>query len=171
MDSIKDRMSAKKVAVVGVTSEPDAVAKKTMKDWGVSVTLVGNPDNKIARGCIEDGVIPTLAITMPQDTIHPRIGSKKNYPHGCVQPGMAYVILPKNTIFRWAVVPSISTIGGAAKRLDPIDTWNRVYPALSTPTASTPLVAIEPGRIMGCFETFCCLWCCGSCQPKVDPNS
>eukprot|EP01060_Flectonema_neradi_P013887 TRINITY_DN20610_c0_g1_i1.p1 TRINITY_DN20610_c0_g1~~TRINITY_DN20610_c0_g1_i1.p1 ORF type:complete len:162 (+),score=22.87 TRINITY_DN20610_c0_g1_i1:178-663(+) len=161
-------MSARGVTCVGVTSQPDSVAKKTIKDWGIKIPLIGNPDNKIAKGCIEEGVLPTLAITMPEDTMHPIIGVKKNYPNGCVQPGMAFVKLPMRVVFRWAVVPSMTNMGGASKRIDPIDTWNRVYSSLGDADVETPLVAVEPGKQMSCLELFCCSCCLGS---KVDPKS
>eukprot|EP01061_Rhynchopus_euleeides_P041401 TRINITY_DN71_c1_g3_i1.p1 TRINITY_DN71_c1_g3~~TRINITY_DN71_c1_g3_i1.p1 ORF type:complete len:174 (+),score=73.06 TRINITY_DN71_c1_g3_i1:176-697(+) len=172
---MRGSMSENGVELYGICSEPDDLAKKTMKDWGVSVPLIGDPTNAVSKGVITNELLPTLRIvTHDEQPMHPKIGSKKTYPHGCVQPGVLFITLHEapakpTTLFAWAVKPSLGTMGGASKRVDIVEVWERVQQRIASGTAETDEsrnLLHDDVRTLTAFELFCCTCCYGCCGKK-----
>lgn len=131
--------------VVALTSESQEEADRARRDWDLDdFQFMGDPENRLALYLRhEGGFLPALEIVGPGSPLenpyggfdgnkkHPRLGLRKLYPHGCLQPGILIVSPGREgggpiALFRWTIASALSNIGGAAGR----PRWRRILVAV-----------------------------------------
>ena len=162
-------MSSHGVELYGVTAETQESADATMTQWGVKVPLIGDLSNTIAKQT-KEAYVPPLIITMAEEqSFHPKIGSRKRYPNGAVQPAVLFLSLNEapvkpTTLFAWAVKPTVTTMGGAIGRPDIVEVWELIQKKIArgcdpATDEGDMLLPNDAVRTLSMWEMFCCTCC------------
>ena len=158
---MRESMSSHGVELYGVTAETQESADASMVQWGVKVPLIGDLSNTIAKQT-KEAHLSSLIITMAEEqSFHSKIGSRKVYPNGAVQPAVLFLSLNEapvkpTTLFAWAVKPTVMTFGGAIGRPDIVEVWELIRKKILT--CSDPAMRCVDSndvRILGMWHMFC----------------
>eukprot|EP01062_Namystynia_karyoxenos_P067595 TRINITY_DN61592_c0_g1_i1.p3 TRINITY_DN61592_c0_g1~~TRINITY_DN61592_c0_g1_i1.p3 ORF type:complete len:168 (+),score=45.82 TRINITY_DN61592_c0_g1_i1:257-760(+) len=164
-------MRAAGVDLYGLTSEPQEVVDATAKEWELDFPLIGRLTNELPRHLASTGVVPVV-VTMPDEVHHPKLGDRKRYPHGAVQPALFFVRhSDRAVVFRWAIQPATMNMGGAKDRPQVPAVWQAVRSALDAPAEKLPIDAASlptSGFCSMLCEAKCCVTpmyctCCKGC--------
>ena len=146
IEGIADEVRAAGGEIYAVSSEPQELATRAKKDWGLDFETVGDPHQEIADTLRDRGVLDLFVNT--------RLGFLKGssaefgsdfeptHPKGYFQPGVVALRQDGRVLYRWRGVPTHKNMGGATERPTAEHVWQQAAAAL-TDGASTQDAALD----------------------------
>ena len=116
---IADKVRAAGGEVFAISSEPQGLAARAQKEWGLDFQSLGDPHHEIADGCRERGwldlfVNPNLEFLV--NSAPEGSDFRPTHPKGYFQPGVLALTKEGRVLYRWRGVPKHSNMGGATER-------------------------------------------------------
>ena len=102
--------------VIGITSEPDSLAREAEAAWQIDMPIVGDPHHEIRKDLKNRG---WLDIYHNEDSGHLRERKWADHPHGYYQPAVIAVDQSSKILYRWRCVPKFSNMSGAGQGRKP----------------------------------------------------
>eukprot|EP01134_Creolimax_fragrantissima_P006479 CFRG6479T1 len=102
--------------ILGLTSQPRALADQTMKEWELDIHIISDQHHKLVDYLKEKN---SVQIAVTHSKIHPKVSLHE--PLGMVQPAtIAVRKQPEgegvDILYSWAIVPRLMNMGGASDR-------------------------------------------------------
>jgi peroxiredoxin len=118
-------------ALIAITSQLD---QRVQADWELGFDVLSDPENTLA---LRFGA----AITPKEQT--PLAGHPTEYAHGMAQPAVVALDINGQVLYRWAIEPAETNLGGASDRPLPAFVWASIEAARQ----GRPLPAPEDARL------------------------
>ena len=131
-EGITEKIRAAGGEVYAISSEPQALSDRAVREWGLNFEAVGDPHQEISGACRERGWLD-LFVNERLEFIHASTGALDwvpTHPKGYFQPGVLALNAGGRVLYRWRSVPTHRNIGGAAERPTSEHVWARVAGAL-----------------------------------------
>lgn len=147
-EGVDEKIRAAGGEVYAVSSEPQALCDRALREWSLSFETVGDPHQEIAGACRKRGWVD-LFVNEHLEFLRMSAGDgdwAPTHPKGYFQPGVLALNTKGRVLYRWRGVPTRRNMGGALERPTAQHVWSEVASALGNDANSSdaPLDADPP---------------------------
>ncbi len=150
-EGVAEKVRAAGGEVYAVSSEPQTLSDRAVREWQLDFEAVGDPHHEIAGTCRERGWVD-LFVNERMEFLRASVaaaggteaGFVPTHPRGYFQPGVLAVARDGRVLYRWRGVPTHSNMGGATERPTASHVWTRLSRALASGEGDATLDADPP---------------------------
>lgn len=132
-EDVAQKVRAAGGEIFAVSSEPQALAGRAAREWGLDFETVGDPHHEITGACRERGWLDLFVNERMEFLLKSTALARDwvpTHPKGYFQPGVLALAKDGRVLYRWRGVPTHRNMGGASERPTAEHVWGRIAEAI-----------------------------------------